>query len=186
MLTILLPYAIFFYETDPEKSYCRRFVTAFLYLLATLVISCALLFASWSFLKFVDLPVYLIQSQATDITDDAQGDISITQTVIHSIMLGSWFDLDYDLLIRCLRHGYHVIHGLDSAHSVRRGWTLWTSNWPNQPVSPTTTCSMLCSDESYQVGTSSGSRQSQHNRWRAQRGVSKDQEEFRRSPVDTI
>lgn len=62
LLTVLLPYAIFFYETDPNKSYPRRLLTAFLYLLATLVISCVLLFVSWSFLKYVDLPITYISA----------------------------------------------------------------------------------------------------------------------------
>jgi hypothetical protein len=51
MVSIFLPYAMFFYETDPEKSFCRRTFTAFLYTLGTVAISCMLLFITWSVFK---------------------------------------------------------------------------------------------------------------------------------------
>jgi hypothetical protein len=85
MVAILLPYAIFFYETDPNKTYLRRFFTAFLYLLATLTVVCIALFVSWHFLKYVDLPIYYIGSAASDITQSANtatANISTTTNVL--------------------------------------------------------------------------------------------------------
>ena len=57
MITCLLPYAIFFYETDPDKTVIRRLVTALIYTIITLVLVCILLFVSWVFLRYADLPV---------------------------------------------------------------------------------------------------------------------------------
>jgi LMBR1 domain-containing protein 1 len=57
MIVILIPYAIFFYETDPEKTFCRRFFTALMFLIATLLVVSAILFVSWYFLRYVDLPI---------------------------------------------------------------------------------------------------------------------------------
>lgn len=57
MITILLPYAMLFYETDEEKTMCRRLLTALCYLAIALVVVCILLFVSWAFLRFADVPV---------------------------------------------------------------------------------------------------------------------------------
>lgn len=55
-ITILLPYAIFLYETDEEDSVCSRLLKAFCYLIGSLVISLLIFFITWIFFKYVDLP----------------------------------------------------------------------------------------------------------------------------------
>ena len=55
-ITILLPYAIFLYETDEEDSMCSRLLKALCYLIGSLVISILILFITWIFFKYVDLP----------------------------------------------------------------------------------------------------------------------------------
>ena len=55
-ITILLPYAIFLYETDEEDSACSRLLKAFCYLIGSLVISLLIFFITWIFFKYVDLP----------------------------------------------------------------------------------------------------------------------------------
>ena len=55
-ITILLPYAIFLYETDEEDSACSRLLKEFCYLLGSLVISLLIFFITWIFFKYVDLP----------------------------------------------------------------------------------------------------------------------------------
>ena len=57
LITCLLPYAIFFYETDPDKTVIRRLVTALIYTIITLILVCILLFVSWAFLRYVNIPV---------------------------------------------------------------------------------------------------------------------------------
>lgn len=57
MITCLLPYAIFFYETDPENHMIKRLLTALLYTVIALILVCILLFVSWAFLKYVQIPV---------------------------------------------------------------------------------------------------------------------------------
>ena len=52
----LIPYAIFFYETDEEDPMCSRLLKALCYTGGALVISLLILFISWIFFKFVDLP----------------------------------------------------------------------------------------------------------------------------------
>lgn len=56
----LLPYALFFYETDEEDGYCKRLIRSFFYTLAANIVSILLLFISWNFFKFVELPVHAI------------------------------------------------------------------------------------------------------------------------------
>lgn len=56
-ICILIPFAIFFYETDPEKSMIHRILRSIGYWFLTFAISMTLLFVSWSFLKFIDLPL---------------------------------------------------------------------------------------------------------------------------------
>ena len=56
-VTIFMPYAIFLYETDEEDTMCKRLIRALFYTLGALVISIMILFISWAFLKFVELPV---------------------------------------------------------------------------------------------------------------------------------
>jgi cell division septal protein FtsQ len=55
-ITVLLPYAIFFYQSDPEATIISRILRSLCYLFCTVLI-CSLAFViSYLFLKFVDLP----------------------------------------------------------------------------------------------------------------------------------
>ena len=65
-ITILMPYAIFFYETDEEDTMCKRLLKALCFTFAALAISVMILFISWAFLKFVVLPVEEVVLLATD------------------------------------------------------------------------------------------------------------------------
>ena len=66
MITCLLPYAIFFYETDPEKSMINRLLTALMFTLITLAVVCVVVFVTWAFLKYVDLPVVSVNISTYD------------------------------------------------------------------------------------------------------------------------
>jgi LMBR1 domain-containing protein 1 len=59
---LLLPFALFFYETDEEDGMCKRIGKSIGYTLAANIISILLLFITWSYFKYVDLPVYEIKS----------------------------------------------------------------------------------------------------------------------------
>ncbi len=48
MVSILLPFALFFYETDQENTYCRRICAAVCYTFGAIAISSMLLFITWS------------------------------------------------------------------------------------------------------------------------------------------
>ena len=66
---LLMPFAMFFYETDEDESFCRRFGKSILFTLAANIISILLLFITWNFFKFVDLPVYSVTgSEVTDLS----------------------------------------------------------------------------------------------------------------------
>jgi LMBR1 domain-containing protein 1 len=55
-VTIFIPYAIFLYETDEEETLPRRLLKALAYLFGAIVISVLILFITWAFFKYVDLP----------------------------------------------------------------------------------------------------------------------------------
>lgn len=84
MITCLLPYAIFFYETDPEKTVFRRLLTAFIYTLITLILVCILLFVSWAFLRYADLPVEDIVVSSYSLSSDATviSSLSVSVTIL--------------------------------------------------------------------------------------------------------
>lgn len=68
LICLLIPFAIFFYETDSEDNLLRRLLRAFGYLFITFLISAAIFFISWYFLNYVDLPY----AQIEHIYEDAQ------------------------------------------------------------------------------------------------------------------
>lgn len=55
-ITVLIPYAIFLYETDEEDPMCSRLLKALAFLFGAVVISVLILFISWAFFKYVDIP----------------------------------------------------------------------------------------------------------------------------------
>jgi LMBR1 domain-containing protein 1 len=64
-ICLLLPFALFFYETDEEDSFCRRVVKGIIYTLLANIVSILLLFITWNFFKFVQLPVHAITSSGS-------------------------------------------------------------------------------------------------------------------------
>jgi LMBR1 domain-containing protein 1 len=82
-ITILIPYAIFLYETDEEDSMCSRLLKAFCYLFASLIISVLILFITWIFFKYVDIPyeevaISVSQTGTTNITSPTVSDLTLT------------------------------------------------------------------------------------------------------------
>lgn len=65
MITVLLPYAMLFYETDEERPLCKRLLTALCFLCIALVVVLIILLVSWIWLKYADIPVTII-TQAYD------------------------------------------------------------------------------------------------------------------------
>jgi LMBR1 domain-containing protein 1 len=63
MITVLLPYAMLFYETDEERPMCKRLLTALCYLCIALTVTLIILLVSWVFLKYADIPVTVISLQ---------------------------------------------------------------------------------------------------------------------------
>lgn len=55
-VTVLIPYAIFLYETDEEEPMCTRLLKALAYLFGAVIISVMILFITWALFKWVDLP----------------------------------------------------------------------------------------------------------------------------------
>jgi LMBR1 domain-containing protein 1 len=64
-ICLLLPFALFFYETDEDDPFCRRVLKGLLYTLAANIISILLLFITWNFFKFVQLPVRSISASGS-------------------------------------------------------------------------------------------------------------------------
>lgn len=54
---VLLPFAIFFYESDPDKTIISRFLNAFFMTIAALIISCLIIFISFIWLSVAEIPV---------------------------------------------------------------------------------------------------------------------------------
>jgi hypothetical protein len=57
LISILLPFALFFYETDEEDGLCKRIGQGALYTFLANIITILMLFISWNFFKVVQLPV---------------------------------------------------------------------------------------------------------------------------------
>lgn len=57
LIFIVLPFALFYYETDEEKVFKWRLWTAVKYELFVLVITLLILLCSWAGLRYADLPV---------------------------------------------------------------------------------------------------------------------------------
>jgi LMBR1 domain-containing protein 1 len=55
-ITILIPYAIFLYETDEEDPICSRLLKALCYEAGAIIVSVLILFITWAFFKYVDIP----------------------------------------------------------------------------------------------------------------------------------
>ena len=64
-ITLLLPFALFFYETDEDDGYCKRVLKGVLYTFLANIISILVLFITWNFFKFVNLPVKTVATNST-------------------------------------------------------------------------------------------------------------------------
>lgn len=53
---LMMPYAIFLYETDEEDPMCSRLLKALCYTGGALIVSILILFVSWAVFRYVDLP----------------------------------------------------------------------------------------------------------------------------------
>ena len=70
-ICLLMPFALFFYETDEEEGFCKRLVKGLLYTLAANIISILVLFISWNYLKYVELPIHTVDANGqTSFTDN--------------------------------------------------------------------------------------------------------------------
>jgi LMBR1 domain-containing protein 1 len=79
-ITILMPYAIFLYETDEEDSMCKRLLSALFYTIGALVISLLILFISWIFFRYVDL-TYTEVTLTVNQTNDSSKTKTSEQTI---------------------------------------------------------------------------------------------------------
>jgi len=80
-ICILLPFALFFYETDEEEGFFKRFGKTLLYTFLANIISILMLFISWNFFKYVELPVININTTSTSDIPQTEVDFnSITTT----------------------------------------------------------------------------------------------------------
>lgn len=75
MVSIFIPYALFFYQTDQDDSMKKRLLTALCYTFGAVVITVMLLFISWTGLKFCSIPY---TSVSLDISQDSNQDQPIT------------------------------------------------------------------------------------------------------------
>lgn len=67
-ITILLPFAIFYYESDEEKGMLGRLWWAFLSEICTIIIVSLILFISWAFLSVADVPITIYAQNYTHFT----------------------------------------------------------------------------------------------------------------------
>lgn len=64
-ICLLMPFAMFFYETDEDDSVCSRIIKSILYTLAANIVSILLLFITWNFFKYVEMPVHTISASGS-------------------------------------------------------------------------------------------------------------------------
>lgn len=56
MVCILIPFATFLYEEDDDRSKTHQCFSALCYTIMTIFVICAVLFISFIFLRFADIP----------------------------------------------------------------------------------------------------------------------------------
>ncbi len=83
-IALLLPYAIFLYETDVDDSWKKRLLTALAYTGVSLLVTLVLLFASWAGLRYVDLPVQEVILTVAQVSVDDGTPITIIPPVINN------------------------------------------------------------------------------------------------------
>ena len=87
MVTILLPFAIFLYESDDELTPARRVCYALQLEFCTLVVVCLILFISWAYLKYADIPVEVLTKPSSEIQDMNDLIVSLNQQTSSPITL---------------------------------------------------------------------------------------------------
>lgn len=88
MVTILLPFAMLFYNTDDDQPFFRRFLVTLCLLGVILAIILVILIVSWIFLKYANIPVAVSTptDQHIDLSANADNMPTITQ-VMRIVML---------------------------------------------------------------------------------------------------
>jgi magnesium-transporting ATPase (P-type) len=129
MITILLPYAMLFYETDDENTMCKRLMTALCYLTIALAVVCIILFVSWAFLRWADIPV-TINTVAYDASKQSSDQTNIAN--IQSVLLCLNIDVkihNYEcrVVVCSILYGRHVIFWMASSNTF----------WGSRPVCST-------------------------------------------------
>lgn len=64
-ICLLMPFALFFYETDEDDGICKRIISSVIYTVIANIVSILLLFITWNFFKFVQLPVRSIAKSSS-------------------------------------------------------------------------------------------------------------------------
>eukprot|EP01017_Pseudomicrothorax_dubius_P025556 TRINITY_DN2772_c0_g2_i5.p1 TRINITY_DN2772_c0_g2~~TRINITY_DN2772_c0_g2_i5.p1 ORF type:complete len:399 (-),score=102.13 TRINITY_DN2772_c0_g2_i5:421-1617(-) len=72
MITVLLPFAIFYYESDDEKSMGQRVCSALGSEICMAIIVGLILFISWAFLNVAQIPVEIIVRDIADASNSAE------------------------------------------------------------------------------------------------------------------
>lgn len=75
MIGALLPLAMFFYETDEDKPFCKRFKRSICYLCIMMALLATILMVSWIWLKYADIPVDAIYVNYNDNSDSTDSNI---------------------------------------------------------------------------------------------------------------
>lgn len=65
LVCLLLPFAMFFYETDEDDSFLARTGKSILYTIIANIVSILLLFITWNFFKYVEMPVRAIAASGS-------------------------------------------------------------------------------------------------------------------------
>lgn len=77
MISVLLPYALFLYETDEDDSMKKRLLTALCYTFGAIVITVMFLFISWAVFKWVSVPYTLTALNLNDVVADRNLPINV-------------------------------------------------------------------------------------------------------------
>ena len=65
-IALLIPYAIFFYESDHDDHICKRLGVALCFTFGTLIITTLILVISWVIFRWVDMEVKSLQLKVSD------------------------------------------------------------------------------------------------------------------------
>lgn len=63
-ISVLLPFAMFMYETDEDKKLASRLISALGYTIGSFLVIGMILMITWVFFRFADIPVVVTQSSS--------------------------------------------------------------------------------------------------------------------------